>query len=247
MPKLKDKINEVVTAFKQNNADTEKEIKKIIDEYKKNPLKFKDFKKEVMGQVVLTAVKEQTKPIMENWKKTNILFNQKAKAIILEEKENIIPKPKEKSDDYAIRISNALKYLEIEGQELKDETAFQILKDFVDDYEQMKLFKQVIKRQLKTNLLEDMEGKTIFPKTFGKFNKIEAIINTFNEMETIANILFMKGTPNSEMYIINNARIQIPTKFEYLGYEENTNDDNIVKLAEIIDKTIENMNNSVTQ
>lgn len=247
MSKLIEKIEQVVIAFKQNNKATENEIRKIANEYKENPSKFKDFKEEAMGQVIFLAVKEQTNPIMENWNNTNQLFNQKVKAIIAEEKENILSKPKEKSADYAIRVSNALKYLEIEGEKLNDETAFGILKDFIDDYEQMRLFKQVIKRLLKTDMLENKEGKTMFPKTFGNFNKMEIIMNTFNEIEAIANVIFLKGKPNTEMYVINNQRIEVPTDFSYLGYEEESNNKNIVDLSEIIDTTVENMNKFVTE
>lgn len=264
MSKLKERVNEVIVAFKQNNEETEKQIKKIANEYKENPSKFKDFKEEAMGQVIFLAVKEQTNPIMENWNNTNQLFNQKIKAIITEEKENILPKTKEKSADYAIRVSNALKYLEIQGDKLNemiqeekdenitifetaDDVVFGILKDFIDDYEQMRLFKQVIKRLLKTDVLENNEGETMFPKTFGNFNKIEIIMNTFNEIEAIANVIFLKGKPKAEMYVINNQRIEVPTKFSYLGYEEETNNENIVNLSKIIDTTVKNMNKFVTE
>lgn len=264
MSKLKEKIEEVVNGFYKNNEDIEKEIKKIVNNYLKNPSKFKDYKEENVGQVFQTAVKEETNSIMENWKKTNQIFNQKIKVIITEEKENIIPKLKDKPADYAVRISNAIKYLEIQGDKLNemirneqdpsktiletaDDVVFGILKDFIDDHEQMRLFKQVIKRIMHKDMMENTEGKTMFPKTFGKFNKIEMLINTFNEMETIANVIFLKGKPYTEMYVLNNKRIEIPTKFDHLGYDEDSNDENIVKLAEMIDTAVENMKNSVTQ
>lgn len=221
MSKLKEKIEQVVIAFRQNNEAAENEIRRIIEKYCENPFS-------------------------ENVNKTNHLFNQKVKAIIKEEKENILPKAKEKSADYAIRVSNALKYLEIEGEKLTDETAFEILKDFVDDYEQMKLFKQVIKRQMKTDILEDAEGKSKFPKTFGNFNKIEMLVNTFNEMEAIGNVLFLKGTNKSETYIFDNAMIQLPL-LTLPQYTELTNEDEILKLAEIIDITVNEINSIVKE
>ena len=49
------------------------------------------------------------------------------------------------------------------------------------------------------------------------------------------------------MYVINNQRIEVPTKFSYLGYEEETNNENIVNLSEIIDTTVKNMNKFVTE
>lgn len=246
MPKLKEKIEQVVNAFQQNNEESEKSIRKIIEGYCANPSIFRKFQPQYKIEAFKEAVDAETKPISENVDKTNKLFNQKVKAIIAEEKENILPKPKEKSADYAIRVSNALKYLEIEGKELSDETAFQILKDFVDDYEQMKLFKQVIKRQMKTEILENAEGKSKFPKTFGNFNKIEMLVNTFDEMEAIANVLFLKGTNKSETYIFDNAMIQLPL-LSLPNYSELTNENEIIKLAEIIDITVNEINSIVKE
>lgn len=245
MPKLKEKIENVVIAFQQNNEEAENKIRRIIEGYCANPSTFKKFQPQYKIAAFKEAVDAETKPISENVDKTNKLFNQKVKAIIAEEKENIIPKSKEKSTDYAIKVSNALKYLEIEGNELSDETAFQILKDFVDDYEQMKLFEQVIKRNLKTNMLIDEYGKHIFPKTFGNYNEVKMLLNTFGEMETIANVLFLKNRPYSEMYIFDNARIKLPL-LSLPGYTEQTNDEEIIKLAEIIDVMVANKNSLVS-
>ncbi len=246
MSKLKEKIQQVIIAFTKNNVDSENEIRKIIEGYCKNPSMFRKFQPQYKIEAFKEAVDAETKPISEGVDKTNKLFNQKVKAIIAEEKENVLPKPKEKSADYAIRVSNALKYLEIESEKLDDETAFEILKDFVDDYEQMKLFKQVIKRQMKTDILEDVEGKSKFPKTFGNFNKIEMLVNTFNEMEAIANVLFLKGTNKSETYIFDNAMVQLPL-LSLPGYTELTNEDEIIKLAEIIDITVNEINSIVKE
>lgn len=246
MSKLKEKIEQVIIAFTKNNVDSENEIRRIIERYCAEPSKFEKFQPQYKIDAFKEAVELETKPISENVDKTNQLFNQKVKAIITEEKENILPKVKEKSADYAIRVSNALKYLEIEGEKLNDETAFEILKDFVDDYEQMKLFKQVIKRQMKTDILEDVEGKSKFPKTFGNFNKIEMLVNTFNEMEAIANVLFLKNTKKYEEYIFCNAMIQLPL-LSLPGYTELTNEDEILKLAEIIDITVNEINSIVKE
>lgn len=241
MSKLKEKIEQVVNAFKQNNDEAEKSIRTIIEGYCTNSSIFSKFQPQYKIDAFKEAVDAETKPISENVDKTNVLFNQKVKAIIAEEKGNILPKPKEKSADYAIRVSNALKYLEIEGEKLTDETAFEILKDFVDDYEQMKLFKQVIKRQMKTDILENAEGKNKLPKTFGNFNKIERLLNTFDEMELIANVLFLKCVPRTEIYIFDNVQIELPL-LSLPRYTEDTNDDKIIELAEIIDITVDELN-----
>lgn len=246
MSKLRERIDEVLVAFVKNNVTAERNIKKIIKGYCDEPSKFEKFQPQYKIDAFKEAVELETKPILENVDKTNQLFNQKVKAIIAEEKENILPKPKEKSADYAIRVSNALKYLEIEGEKLNDETAFEILKDFADDYEQMKLFKQVIKRQMKTDILENAEGKSKFPKTFGNFNKIERLLNTFDEIELIANVLFLKGHQTYETYFFCNVMIKMPL-LSLPGYTELTNESEIIKLAEIIDITVDELNGIVKE
>lgn len=242
MSNLKEKIEEVKKAFDENNAIAESEIKKIIEGYVKNPSEFEQYQPQYRTELFRKAVNEKTNPIMEDVNKMNIVFNQKVKAMIEEEKSIILPKPKEKSADYSIRISNALKYLEIEGEKLEDDTAYEILKDFVDDYEQMKLFKNVIKRQMKLEELEGYDGKCILPKTFGNFNKLEMIINTFSEMESIANVLFLKNQPRKEQFIFYNARVELPL-LSLPSYQESTNQRDIINLAEIIDSEVKRMNN----
>lgn len=246
MSKLKERIDEVLIAFVKNNTIAERDIRKTIEGYCEKPSEFEKFQPQYKIEAFKEAVEAETKPISENVNKTNQLFNQKVKAIIAEEKENILPKLKEKSADYAIRVSNALKYLEIEGEKLNDEIAFEILKDFVDDYEQMKLFKQVIKRKMKTDVLENAEGKSNFPRTFGNFNKIEMLINTFNEMEAIANVLFLKGYQKYETYYFCNAIVTMPL-LSLPTYTELANESEIIKLAEIIDITVDELNGIVKE
>lgn len=242
MSNLKEKIEKVKKAFDKNNAIAESEMRKIIQGYVENPSEFEQYQPQYRPELFRKAVNEKTTPIMEDVNKMNIVFNQKVKAIIEEEKSAILPKPKEKSADYSIRISNALKYLEIEGEKLDDDIAYEILKDFMDDYEQMKLFKNVIRRQMKLEILEGYDGKCILPKTFGNFNKMEMIINTFSEMESIANVLFLKNQTKKEQFIFYNARVELPL-LSVPGYQELTNEENIINLAEIIDSEVKRMNN----
>ena len=247
MPKLRERIDKVITAYVKNNVDSEREIRNIIQGYCANPSRFEKYAPEYKIDEFKKAIEKETKPIMENVDETNQLFNQKVKALVAEEKEKVLPKPKEKSVDYAIRISNALKYLEIEGNQLTDETAFEILKDFMDDYEQMKLFKQVIKRQIYNPFeFEDEEGKCNFPRTFGNYNKIQMLVNTFNEMEAIANVIFLKGTKKSEEFIFCNATIELPL-LTLPHYTEINNQDEIIKLAEIIDMAVAEQNSLVSE
>ena len=52
----------------------------------------------------------------------------------------------EKPADYAVRISNALQFIQLEGAAISDETAAQILRDFTGDMEIMQRFRSVKSR-----------------------------------------------------------------------------------------------------
>ena len=54
----------------------------------------------------------------------------------------------EKPADYAVRISNALQFIQLEGAAISDETAAQILRDFTGDMEIMQRFRSVLEKQI---------------------------------------------------------------------------------------------------
>lgn len=244
MSTLKEQISDTILAYKKNREDAEASVEKIIENYKKNPELFEKYQPQYKIQAFKEAVDKETKPIIEDAKKTDIVLNQKVKAIIDEKKKEVLPKQKEKPADYALKISNALKYLEIEGKKLTDETAFNILKDFMDDYDQMKLFKQVIKRQLNIEVFENMDGTARFPQTFGNFNKIQMLLNTFDEIEKISNTLFLTYKDAQQFVDFYDARVEFPALDKYT-YQENTGEDSIIELAEIIDNYITDENSIV--
>lgn len=241
---FKEQISDTILAYKKNREDAEASVEKVIENYQKNNKLFDKYQPQYKIQAFKEAVDIETKPIIEDAKKTDIVLNQKVKAIIDEKKKEVLPKQKEKSPDYALKVSNALKYLEIEGKKLTDETAFNILKDFIDDYDQMKLFKQVIKRQLNIETFTEVDGTAKFPQTFSKFNKIQILLNTFDEMEKISNTLFLIYKDAYQFVLFYNARIEFPALNSYT-YQELANEDNIIELAEIIDNFVENENSIV--
>lgn len=241
---FKEQISDTILAYKKNREDAEASVEKVIGNYQKNSKLFEKYQPQYKIQAFKEAVDIETKPIIEDAKKTDIVLNQKVKAIIDEKKKEVLPKQKEKPADYALKVSNALKYLEIEGKKLTDETAYNILKDFMDDYDQMKLFKQVIKRQLNIEVFENMDGTARFPQTFGNFNKIQMLLNTFDEMEKISNTLFLTYKDTQQFVDFYDAWVEFPALDKYT-YQENTGEDSIIELAEIIDNYITDENSIV--
>lgn len=81
----------------------------------------------------------------------------------------------EKPADYAVRISNALQFIQLEGAAISDETAAQILRDFTGDMEIMQRFRSVLEKQIASSdrRIADQYGNTTFPHTFGQLFKYE--------------------------------------------------------------------------
>lgn len=230
---LKKKIQEIIDAFHANSQVHEAEIQKVIE-----PFKLPENTKRYTPDGLKLTINEGIAAVIDAWKKIDVVYNQKLKAIIADAKGQLLPmvvKPVTKPADYATRVSNALQFIQIEGDEITDEAAFNILKDFIDDYHQMKLFKQVIGKKVE---LEDAMGHSTFPLTFGKLNKVEITLNTFNEVEAIANSLFIHAKEQGqEVLRVNGVGYSLPMD----SYEQLEGETAILDFAEIIDSIAEKM------
>lgn len=183
---LKAKIEELIQAHQENSNLLNEEITGVIEEFKA-PAAQSAYKAEYIS----ASIKKGIANAKTTFHTADVLLNKKLKSIIEDTKKKLLPelfKASDKSADYEVKVSNALKFLEIEGEEITDNSAFLILKDFLSDYEKMKLFKKVIGKKTE---LTDANGNTTFPKTFGNFNHIEMLINTFDDLEAQANIMFI--------------------------------------------------------
>ncbi|WP_407102606.1 hypothetical protein [Desemzia sp. FAM 24101] len=156
----------------------------------------------------------------------------KTNEIIETEKNKYFKKMKQKSADYDMKISNALKFLEIEGETITDEKAFLILKDFMGDDETIHLFKNVIEKQL-----TPMNAYRInsFKKTFSKFNEREALLNTFGELESTAKDLFIRPLTKQNSSILRDQ--EFVSKY-MAGYADIADPLALVNLAEIVENLV---------
>ena len=165
MFELVKKIQAIIDAYHANSEQLAKEIKRIVEEWGAEVNIFAmDYIKEQIRNEVTAA--------RSNAEKLNKVYNQKLKVILDEAKKTVFPELKKTSrpTDYATQVNNALQFLVIEAEQINDDTAYMILKDFIDDLDQMKLFKNVIGKRVD---LIDPNGNSTFPKTFGKLNKVE--------------------------------------------------------------------------
>lgn len=223
MFELVKKIQAIIDAYHANSEQLAKEIKRIVEEWGAEVNIFAmDYIKEQIRNEVAAA--------RSNAEKLNKVYNQKLKVILDEAKKTVLPELKKtsKPSDYATQVNNALQFLVIEAEQINDDTAYMILKDFIDDLDQMKLFKNVIGKRVD---LIDPNGNSTFPKTFGKLNKVEMVMNTFDEMESIANMLFVYPREDGETYIVNGQAYSVPVD----SYEQMADEESIIGFAEIVE------------
>jgi hypothetical protein len=129
--------------------------------------------------------KEKIKEFQKEAEQNDTLFNAQVKEVISKEKAAIIGEPASKPADYQVRISNALKLLELAGNKLTDDQAYGILKPFQGDYETMTLFQAAI-----GGLTQSGGVWGTFNKTFGKTNEVMALLNSFKLVEQTSQNLF---------------------------------------------------------
>lgn len=226
---LKKKIVDLIAAYQANFDQSNAELAGVLDQYKD---KVNKYHADYLHQAIVDGMAE----IQSNTKAVNKLFNQQLKSLIADAKKTATPMcvTANKEADYAARVSNAIQFILNEGDEITDESAFLILKDFLDDYKQMKIFKNMIGKKVD---LETATGNTTFPNTFGNLNKVEVKLNLFNEIEGLANTLFLYEDSIHQTYIVNRHGYDVPTA---PALEETFDEDSIVKFAASLDKIVKN-------
>lgn len=225
MIELVKKIKAIIEAYHGNSEVIEKEIKDLVEKWGSQVDAYK-------MEYIQEQISNETKELLSSSLKVNKVYNQQLKVILDDSKKKVLPEyfnQETKPSDYGIQVSNALEFLKNEGEQITDETAYMILKDFIDDVDQMKKFKNFISKKIE---LEDAQGNSTFPKTFGKLNEVEMILNTFNEMESIANMLFIYPKENGQTFIVNGQAYSVPSD----SYEQMADEDSIISFAEIIEE-----------
>lgn len=231
---LKEKITTILEGYKANKQAQETAIKTMLE-----PYKIKGHRYTVDG--LKQEIGEQMEEIISDWKKYDIVLNQQVKTVIAEAKRSLIKAigmtEKNKPTDYATSISNAIQFVKISLEdadtvtvEEMDEELHTILKDFVDDYDTMKRFRKMVEKKYPGFI--NSNGECIFPKTFGKISKISNIMDTLEEMESAAEMMFMyKRTDSQEVIRIQGLAFAIPMD----GYSEMENEATVENCAVILD------------
>ena len=202
---LVNKIDEIIEAYKSNSKVNCERITKILEVYKVH-----SYAARITREGLQAEIKEQMDAIVGEWKNDDIVSHQQMQNIIAKAKQEVMKElgldgTVSRPSDYAQRISNAIAFVkeaisDIEPYEVAgtmdakkaaeiDSDLHSILKDFIGDYDTMKLFKKMIEKKIP--YLCGYDGKTIFPKTLGSFVKVESIMNTIDELEGAAENIFI--------------------------------------------------------
>lgn len=207
---------------------------------------FRTINEEVMKRL---REKEYTAEHIKQWQETEMSnkltdFNRVAGALNSSMKkfiENIeaqaalvlTPDKSELPHDYDTRIINAIHFVESEGKDITDETASQILNEFLEDITVMKRFRKIIESQ-KGESLSDPYGHTTFPKTFGVLTECEIFMNEFlGFKETAANI-FIRGKMESSVNYQSGIKMFLPME----RYSQEMDELNIIEQGELIEQMI---------
>ena len=142
----------------------------------------------------------------------------------------------EKPADYAVRISNALQFIQLEGADISDETAAQILRDFIGDMEIMHRFRSVLVKQIAPSerQIADQYGSTTFPLTFGQLFKCEKLLDALAELQEMADMLFIRKLSQTETEYLHGATLSVPTD----GYMQLVTERNIIEQADTVERML---------
>ena len=217
-------LEQLIAAYHELNTQLEGNIRSANQKYRDQSLEqvyTDEYLQNNLNQTIAQA--------MTDFLSQAAALNSQAKQHIAaaKEKQSASLEMVDKSPDYAIRVSNALAFLQIEGPEITDAMAAQILKDFLGDVEIMQRFRNAIERQ-KGEKLSDAYGKTTFPLTFGQLEKCEMLMNAMEELENMAEHLFIRKKAETEVeHFKNGVKLYVPMD----GYSQQVGELSILEQA----------------
>ena len=224
---LEEKTQDAIDRYRAMKDIEKDEHREIIDRYKDMATK-----NDIDPMKFMNSILEELNAVKKTAAANAVNRNQKLKAIVEAAKTAILPKEKaDKPADYQMRINNALQFLTATGEALTDESAFQILKDFTDDLEQMRLFRNIVAKYAE---LYDVLGEQRFPMTFKNLIQYETAFDVISEIELIAENLFLYPTLAGERYFLgknDSHSFALPRE----SFEELDGESRILRLAKEFD------------
>ena len=243
---LTNKIQAVIDEYQKNSAAHTQAMKDVVIPYKTSEVK--KYTKDGLRLII----KEELYDVISDWKKIDTVLNQKMSEIVASAKEKFmkevsIDKNNGGAIDYSLKINNAIQFLKIELETAKyksklegdipskiDTELYRILKDFVNDYDTMKMFKTMVETKIKQFVKTD--GSCFFPQTFGKFMRFENIMNSFEELEELSSKIFLFAR-EADGSLVTYNRLTFPMYTD--GYNQRLTERLMIDVATIIDGLLE--------
>ena len=149
-------------------------VEKLIENYKKVTNAFlEEIRKwESNSYYTSDAKQDEIRKVKARMLNNDADFNKQLLNIIKEEKEAILNSTIKKPADYQVLISNAIGFINLLGNKLTDEEAFELVKPFFGDYQTMKRFYAV---------LSEINGLNVTTYSLGLFDKV------INNLEILKN------------------------------------------------------------
>lgn len=230
--KVKTALEQLIEAHQENIKQLADGIRAVNQQFKDNAAS------DIYTPEYLRTVYEQNKDsLLATAQKKATALNAKAVQLVddLKRKSFRALGSFEKPSDYATKINNALQFIQIEGADITDSTAYNILHEFIDDMETMQHFRRVIEKQIAPSgkQISDEYGNTTFPLTFGRLLNFEKFVNALTELEEMTSTLFIKNLTETETEFLHGMTISVPMD----SYMQLVTERNIIEQAE----TVENM------
>ncbi len=172
-------------------------IEKLISNYKKITSEFlNQIAKWEADQLYAADYRgEKIREIKAEMQTNDTEFNNQLKAIIMEEQNSILTRTIKKSDDYQGQVSNAIGFIDLLGDNITDEKAFEMVKPFFGDYSTVKNFYSVLTTRY---------GKDGLPVSLVCLGLLDRAINNLDVLKNNFAHVFNNGTysQNSLGYVI---------------------------------------------
>ena len=202
-------VESLVGEYRTISTEYENTIRAVNQVYKEKLLEGV-YTHEYLNQLHDTALSEA----QENFNSKRKPLNEKLNQEISELKKQLLWSLNRPSfaTDYAVRVNNAIKFIELEGKGITDKALHSIISEFSNDMTLMKRFRRMIEIQTGGDInLTDVYGQTTYPLSFGNLARYEKFEEELEMLEDMAQNLFVSKMTEQE---VDNApdgkRISVP-------------------------------------
>lgn len=177
---IKEKIEKLISNYKKVTTEFLNQIAK----WEKDQLYAADYRGEKIREIKAQMQANDTE------------FNNQLKTIITEEQTTITNRTIKKTDDYQGQVNNAIGFINLLGDSITDEKAFELVKPFFGEYSTMKNFHSVLTTRY---------GKDGLPVTLVSLGLLDQAINNLDNLKKNFGLVFNNGSysQNSLGFVLN--------------------------------------------